>query len=161
MSSPQAGLWVRSIALLVDLLIMLPFFVVGRAVQYDSLWLVPLCAYFALGWWRSGHTVGKWLFRLQVRSVDKKPLTLGQCVLRAFLLTFGIWAVKVLSLLLRLAGYSFLEHPAASFIGFVFLAAYALGLVFRSDRRGVHDLIAGTSVHYKLGVNGRPSSGNS
>jgi uncharacterized RDD family membrane protein YckC len=54
------------------------------------------------GWWRWGQTIGKWLFRLQVRTLDNARLPLPRCALRFVILNWGAWAALSLVVVQRL-----------------------------------------------------------
>jgi uncharacterized RDD family membrane protein YckC len=74
--------------------------------------------YYIVGHWRWGQTVGKMLLRVRVVQVDGAPISLGQS-------------------LLRFIGY---------FVSYLTLLLGYLLAGFRSDKRALHDLIAGTRV---------------
>lgn len=82
------------------------------------LWALSFVAYFALFTWRDGATPGKRLAGLRVEGAEGGRAGLAQLALRE--------AVKLLSL---------------GLLGLPFLA-----LLLRRDRRGLHDLAAGTRV---------------
>ena len=76
--------------------------------------------YFVFLHWARGQTLGKMLFRIRVVMVDGSPLSFGRSVLRHL----GSWL-----------------SAAILGIGYLFVA-------FRADKRGLHDLIAGTRVEH-------------
>jgi uncharacterized RDD family membrane protein YckC len=129
-----AGFWIRVGAELVDAVVIaigqrllaIPAWLIfaypgsGRSLAsaIDTMSGILVIAYFIVCHWRWGQTVGKMAFRIRVVSMAGGPLTLGQAVLRLI----GAW---ISSIILG--------------IGFLMVA-------FRSDKRGLHDLIAGTRV---------------
>ena len=127
-----AGFWGRVAALLLDLVLVMvaemTFNFVIWALTDDRLaaaasrafrFLASPC-YFVFLHWARGQTLGKMLFRIRVVMVDGSPLTFGRSVLRHL----GSWL-----------------SAAILGIGYLFVA-------FRADKRGLHDLIAGTRVEH-------------
>lgn len=100
-----AKLWKRLLAMVYDTLIVagllmiagfavLPF-TGGRAVPAGAWWfqtwlLAVTWAYFALSWWRGGHTLGARAWKLQVRDEAGRLPDLGRASLRALLALIGI-----------------------------------------------------------------------
>jgi uncharacterized RDD family membrane protein YckC len=131
---PPAGFWIRAGAALLDgvaiaiaerLLALFAWIAFGHAgsgralraaVQTVSVVLIAL--YFIVCHWQWGQTLGKLAVHVRVVSVDGGPLSLGQAVLRQI----GAWISGVLF-----------------GVGYLMVA-------FRSDKRGLHDLIARTRV---------------
>jgi uncharacterized RDD family membrane protein YckC len=128
-----AGFWVRLAAYLIDVVVMSavyllvvgPVWLMGRpqlALNLGSLTMVAAGLALALvGWGRFGTTPGKHLLGLRVVDVAKPGQT-------------GIGVVKAL---IRWLGY--LVSGLVFGIGFLLIA-------FRADKRGLHDLLAGTAV---------------
>lgn len=127
-----AGFWGRVAALLLDLVLVMvaemTFNFVIWALTDDRLaaaasrafrFLASPC-YFVFLHWARGQTLGKMLFRIRVVMVDGSPLPFGRSVLRHL----GSWL-----------------SAAILGIGYLFVA-------FRADKRGLHDLIAGTRVEH-------------
>ena len=82
--------------------------------------LVAIGIAYTVGFWvSSGATPGKMVFGLKVVTEDGDPIGLDKAILRYI----GYW-VNALTL----------------GIGYLFIA-------YRKDKRGLHDLIAGTSVY--------------
>jgi len=160
-----AGFFVRVMALGVDVLLMALL-----AIFLDEWVLVVAALYFVLGWWRFGQTVGKWLFRLRVRTVENRSVALWRCFVRAVALSWGLLLVGVISVINHSifgvwgvgdGGPGFSDPPPlAKLLGVLaglILLVHAIGLVWagiRGHKRAWHDLISGTMVVYHL-----PSAG--
>lgn len=151
-----AGLWVRAMAVAVDGTLML----VVAALLRDLFWLV-FVPYFVVGWWRWGQTVGKWLFRIRVRTKANGPVGLGASLRRFVVFAVGVWIMVALDIVSRVgSGYWLEELPEEHRMIPVALGVMALALLvnlavfgvagLRRDRRAVHDLVASTTVVYKL-----------
>jgi len=80
-------------------------------------WIFLVCAYFVVLHRLEGRTVGKWLFGLRVVGAGQRPITLGQALIRLL--------VAVLT--------------APLLLGF-------LRILWHREKRGWHDLLAGTWV---------------
>ncbi|MCH7616334.1 MAG: RDD family protein [Chloroflexi bacterium] len=116
-----AGFWIRFAAVLVDAVILTIVNLVLSAIVGSTAVFLGLAVGIAytIGFWTaSGATPGKMMFGLKVLTVDGDPIGLDKAVLRYI----GLW-VNALTL----------------GIGYLFIA-------FRKDKRGLHDLIAGTRV---------------
>lgn len=139
-AAPAAGFWIRVVAALIDgvvlwlaqkaLTLLGALIIVGpgeRAIVALAVagWLFQLVIgtlYEIVFVWRWGQTVGKMAVKIRVMSEDYTPVSLGQSVGRYF--------AKILSALVLLIGY--------------------LMVAFRADKRGLHDLLAGTRVVHVL-----------
>ena len=116
-----AGFWIRFGAVLVDAVILTVVnFVLTAIIGSTAVFLgLAVGIVYTIGFWTaSGATPGKMVFGLRVVTVDGDPIGLDKAIIRYI----GLW-VNVLTL----------------GIGYLFIA-------FRKDKRGLHDLIAGTVV---------------
>lgn len=116
-----AGFWIRFGAVLIDSVIILIALGVLMAIAGTAGYILGLVGglVYTIGFWvSSGATPGKMVFGLKVVTAEGDPIGLGKAVLRIV----GYW-VNGLTL----------------YIGYLFIA-------FRKDKRGLHDLIAGTAV---------------
>jgi uncharacterized RDD family membrane protein YckC len=116
-----AGFWIRFGAVLIDgVILTIVNFALQAIFGSPAFFLgIVIGATYTIGFWvSSGATPGKMLFGLRVVTVDGAPIGFREAALRYI----GYW-VNVLTL----------------GIGYLFIA-------FRKDKRGLHDLIAGTSV---------------
>ena len=127
-----AGFWVRAGAVLIDVVVVMVAEVLFGfalwAVTDDRLayaasrafrFLASPC-YFVFLHWARGQTLGKIVFRVRVVTLAGGPLPFGISVLRHL----GSWI-------------------SAAIFGVGYLVA-----AFRTDKRALHDLIAGTRVEH-------------
>jgi uncharacterized RDD family membrane protein YckC len=127
-----AGFWIRVGAVLIDVVCVMAaemafgFFAwaltddrVAAAASRAFRFLASPC-YFVFLHWVRGQTLGKMALRIRVVSRDGGPLSFGQAALRHL----GSW------------------------ISAVILGVGYLLVGFRADKRGLHDLIAGTRVEH-------------
>ncbi len=130
-----AGFWIRFVAIIIDffffLLVQSVLWVAGWAVwgagigAGRALWTAThlfnglIHAAYVIGFhWRWGQTFGKMLMQIRVVSVDGGPLSLGQSIGRYF----------------------------ATFLSAIILDIGFIMAGLRSDKRALHDLLAGTRV---------------
>ncbi len=134
MDLKPAGFLVRSIAFVVDILLYVMtvfsifFLITGElsthwAISWMGQWiftgyltLVPL-------FW-NGYVIGKRIFKIKVRRIDGKELTLKDMFLREvvgkFIVVYATWGLSNI--------------------------VSTLMVLFRKDKRAIHDIIAGTYV---------------
>jgi uncharacterized RDD family membrane protein YckC len=141
---PLGSRWWRLMAVLLDALVAMvlaaPLFVyfdvwaLASAGEQPAPYVLALffiwgcVSFIAVNGWllqRYGQTVGKWLLDLAIVGVDGRLQPAGEVLLKRYL---PFWIVG--------------QIPV---IGGLVLLANGL-LIFRSDRRCIHDLIAGTKV---------------
>jgi uncharacterized RDD family membrane protein YckC len=137
------GFFRRFSALLVDIVVLIFFslllvflsllgYRVGLAAHQSSMswaseqgllsvllgaWIFLVCGYFVVLHRMEGRTVGKWLFGLRVVGAGRGPITFGQALIR--------WLAAVIT--------------APLLLGF-------LRVLWNREKRGWHDLLAGTWV---------------
>ncbi len=130
MTNP-AGFWVRVLASLLDgLIISLPLSIIFYLLlgnwedeNYSSLLITIYSILVPIIWY--GYTVGKRIMKIRIVKVDGSKLGIGAMLMRVlvagliYAVTIGIAAI---------------------------VSAFMVGL--REDKRGLHDLIAGTYVTY-------------
>lgn len=134
MEKQAAGFGIRFAADMVDTLILtIPistvFFLIGGEYPFNWMvgWAWPIIytiylTLIPLVW--SGYIIGKRIFKLKVKRMDEEGLTLKTMILREVVGKFLLSNVTV--------GISTLIS--------IFL------IIFREDKRAIHDLIAGTYV---------------
>ncbi|AND71162.1 hypothetical protein ATSB10_37080 [Dyella thiooxydans] len=154
--SPPAPLWLRLIALVYDLLIVVAIMLVANMIglaltgghlldehQHLQAWWFPFfeaaCVggYFVASWRRGGQTVGMRPWRLRVVSADGATVPTARLLLRL--------ATAALPLLaLGLSPAIGLRDAALAMLA-IWAAWFAVALV-DPRRRALHDLVAGTEV---------------
>lgn len=137
------GFWVRAAALMIDQLVLgIPLSLIVEAPEflrkplpdpqvlmrhlpelfaYSGIIFIVSGFYYILLTGRFGATVGKMIFRAQVVRVDGSPV--------GYAVATGRYFASLLSRLILGIGYLF--------------------VVFRPDKRALHDLVAGTRVVYR------------
>jgi uncharacterized RDD family membrane protein YckC len=132
-----AGFWIRAVAVLIDGVVL----IVAQGILFGAGWILwgsglsagvamrgatqlfssLIGAAYTIGFhWMWGQTLGKMALQIRVVSMDGGPLSFGQAVGRYF----------------------------ASFLSAIILGIGFIMAGVRSDKRALHDLLAGTRVEY-------------
>lgn len=108
---------------------------------------VALVYYVILCYFCHGITLGKYLLKMRIVSSKDKELNMGNYLLRALfvnLLLTNIISVVFVSVLDKESFMSI--YPKISNGLTIFLLATLIFMMYRSDGRGLHDMISGTVV---------------
>lgn len=165
----RAGMKRRCIALAIDYLIIfawgvilfainmfLYFVILGEIPAFDELgmnlisltMIVPVFLYSIV--WEAGKkhaTVGKYKMKIEVASINSKPIRLWQVVVRN-IIKFLPWQFahmmifRGFALSWELPPFWMVMLIIADILPFVWIAV----IVFRKDHRGIHDLLSKTVV---------------
>ena len=147
---PDANLWRRCLATLVDVLVLVPiaFFIMlatGLMETADAyVWPQPVIrlfgllvfSYFAIhGYWllRGGQTVGRKLVGLElVSAADGTRLPVWRIAARAFAIPFALLLALVSGFLIEIVALVLLIDPLVALAG---------------QKRSLHDYLSGAVVH--------------
>ena len=117
-----AGFWIRFVAWLIDgIILIIPNIIIGLVVESPASILLQFAIgiVYTIGFWTAeGATPGKMAIGLRITTVEGEPIDFGKAVLRYI-------------------GY---------FVSGITLGIGYLMIAFTRDKRGLHDLIAGTVV---------------
>ena len=117
-----AGFWIRFVAWLIDgIILIIPNIIIGLVVESPASILLQFTIgiVYTIGFWTAeGATPGKMAIGLRITTVEGEPIDFGKAVLRYI-------------------GY---------FVSGITLGIGYLMIAFTRDKRGLHDLIAGTVV---------------
>lgn len=109
--------------------------------------IVSIVYFIIVPFFMDGSTLGKKIMKLKISKVGGEPVSFGWVFIREMLL-YGI----VFNIVDIIAMYVLNKNTFISFYVLSSYASYILGIavivttLFRQDRRGLHDLIAGTIV---------------
>lgn len=137
------GVWIRLAALVIDgLVIMVINLIGGQVFGTESTlasWLVPIiCAIYFIGFWSwRGQSLGKLVVGVQIVRIDGSPIGVGRAVLRYL----GYFMYLLIARFL----------PGPDYTVFIVIAVGLFIVALSRQKRGLHDLIAGTVV-----INSRP-----
>jgi uncharacterized RDD family membrane protein YckC len=156
-----AGFWARSIALLVDIIVMGVAFALWRGLSslvgipepYDAIPFPLFALYQALAIRRWGTTLGKALYELEVVAVatSRRP-SRGQAVRRELVLVVPAWLALEIPSLFSLVGVALPRDVAG--LGCALMVASAIGLLLSASvrvagKRALWDRLSGTMVRYR------------
>jgi uncharacterized RDD family membrane protein YckC len=136
------GAWTRLVGIFIDGLIIAIVNLAFRAIvgteSTVAAWLVPIigAAYFIGFWAWRGQTLGKIVIGARIVRRDGSPIGLSRAILRYA-------GYFVYFLIMRIGGFVYLPY-------IIILVAFLI-IAFSREKRGLHDLIAGTVV-----INTRP-----
>lgn len=110
--------------------------------------IVTLVLYFGfLQYFMKGQTPGKKLMKLKITSNTDKKLNIGNYLLRVLILN-NIW-LMLINIICVFTFNSTVFYRLGSIIGLLSNTMYMINLImvmFRTDNRGLHDILAGTKV---------------
>lgn len=108
---------------------------------------VSLVYYVVLCYFCHGITLGKYLFKMKIESSKDKKLNMGNYLLRALFVNLILSSLVSVVLVSVLDKASFISiYPKVSNVLTLFLLATVIFMMYRSDGRGLHDMISGTII---------------
>ncbi len=167
------GFWIRFAAFLIDGLVLIPI----SGLVIVNTWLLkslPLhivvillsVVYKPLLEFKYGATVGKMAVKIKVVTQDLQKITFSQAAIRYIPWLVGS-LISLFSAAILFADQAFLEDKTymgsmqaqaaavpqyISFIGSIVLLIVGLSILFNKQKRGLHDIMAGTVVIKKQEV---------
>ena len=115
-------------------------------IPYTIIYLFLSILYFVMYQKQSGQTLGKKLLRIKIESEDD-DLTMNQMVIRGLIINGILFNIIELSLLLFLPKVLYLNaYSSIELVKYSLYIVIAFMVMFRKDRRGLHDIICHTKV---------------
>lgn len=117
-------------------------------VNYTVINLVVLVAYFGVfQWQRNGKTIGKKLMKIKVVSHNEKPLGFVSYLIRSIILNnIIITILQLIVLFIFSKEQYYIIYSNINLVGYILLYINVFLVFIRQDKRGLHDLVAGTKV---------------
>jgi uncharacterized RDD family membrane protein YckC len=131
----------------VNELISLNYDIARSSVVINTIYVALLIGYFGVfQYMNKGQTIGKKVLKIRIVENDKEPSLLAifartLIINQIFLNIMAILFVYVLNDCIYLVVYGSLY-----FVNLIFIFVSALMILFRDDKRGLHDMISRTSV---------------
>jgi len=155
--------WPRIMASIIDVIILYPIGLIMSFVYKSGLpftvfvaFILDICTTLAYSIYLHGYygqTVGKWLMKVRVLSLDETHLSMRQAVLRdsigiAFNVVLLAYATGPILSGISPDSHEFGRHiPATIFnVAFVVFALEVITMLTNKKRRSLHDYIAGSVV---------------
>lgn len=115
-------------------------------IPYTIIYLFLSILYFVMYQKQSEQTLGKKLLRIKIESEDD-DLTMNQMVIRGLIINGILFNIIELSLLLFLPKALYLNaYSSIELVKYSLYIVIAFMVMFRKDRRGLHDIICHTKV---------------
>ena len=118
-------------------------------MNYVIINVVVMIGYFVIfQWQRKGKTVGKQLLKLQIVSVkEEKEVSIFSYLLRCIVLNN---LIITLAQMIVIFTYSkdnyYVIYNNLNLVGYIVLYLIIFFILIRTDKRGLHDFVAGTKV---------------
>lgn len=144
------GAWLRLAAFIIDMIVLsVVMVIIGRVTSYPSWIGIIVGLFYFVGFWSwRGQTPGKMLIGAKIVKTDGSPVSPINAVVR-----YIFYLIPSFAPILFFAGA--LDQIRNNFTWVIILAA-VIGLLvigFSRNKRGIHDLIAGTCVvNSRVGV---------
>ena len=115
-------------------------------IPYTIIYLFLSILYFVMYQKQSEQTLGKKLLRIKIES-EGDDLTMNQMVIRGLIINGILFNIIELSLLLFLPKALYLNaYSSIELVKYSLYIVIAFMVMFRKDRRGLHDIICHTKV---------------
>ena len=110
--------------------------------------LVISVFYFGtFAYYNGGKTIGKKCMKIKVVSVDDNELSHGKFIIRAALITGVVTSLLSLLSLLLTDYYKYYNYDMLfTSINSLFIIACIIMIIFRKDKRGLHDLVVNSKI---------------
>lgn len=104
--------------------------------------------YFVVyNYFMNGQTLGKKLMNLKIVSTNNKPLTMNNYLIRGLIINSILMNVLGIIFILGLNKQTYLKvnDITTYMFGIIYIVTFGM-ILFREDKRGLHDYLAGTKV---------------
>lgn len=112
---------------------------------------VIIILYFVvLPLYKNGQTLGKKIFKIKIVREDKEDLTANELIIRNIVVNGLLNTFLAFCLVFLLSGFEYFTITSIlGFIQFVLVVVSAYMIIFRKDKKGLHDIITKTKVVYE------------
>lgn len=116
--------------------------------SYVILDLVCVLLYFGvLPYFMKGQTIGKKIFYIQIVSIQNKPLSIINYILRTIVLNNILISILLLCVVHFMTSDNYLGlYENINLVGYIILYLSLFMVMVRKDARGLHDFVANTQV---------------
>ncbi len=118
-------------------------------MNYVIINVVVMIGYFVIfQWQRKGKTIGKQLLKLQIVSVnEEKEVSIFSYLLRCIVLNNLIITLAQMIVILTYSKDNYyVIYNNLNLVGYIVLYLIIFFILIRTDKRGLHDFVAGTKV---------------
>ncbi len=112
---------------------------------------VIIILYFVvLPLYKNGQTLGKKIFKIKIVREDQEDLTANELIIRNIVVNGLLNTFLAFCLVFLLSGFEYFTITSIlGFIQFVLVVVSACMIIFRKDKKGLHDIITKTKVVYE------------
>lgn len=112
---------------------------------------VIIILYFVvLPLYKNGQTLGKKIFKIKIVREDREDLTANELIIRNIVVNGLLNTFLAFCLVFLLSGFEYFTITSIlGFIQFVLVVVSACMIIFRKDKKGLHDIITKTKVVYE------------
>lgn len=112
---------------------------------------VIIILYFVvLPLYKNGQTLGKKIFKIKIVREDKEDLTANELIIRNIVVNGLLNTFLAFCLVFLLSGFEYFTITSIlGFIQFILVVVSACMIIFRKDKKGLHDIITKTKVVYE------------
>lgn len=112
---------------------------------------VIIILYFVvLPLYKNGQTLGKKIFKIKIVREDKEDLTANELIIRNIVVNGLLNTFLAFCLVFLLSGFEYFTITSIlGFIQFVLVVVSVCMIIFRKDKKGLHDIITKTKVVYE------------
>ena len=107
---------------------------------------VIIILYFVvLPLYKNGQTLGKKIFKIKIVREDKEDLTANELIIRNIVVNGLLNTFLAFCLVFLLSGFEYFTITSIlGFIQFILVVVSACMIIFRKDKKGLHDIITKT-----------------
>ena len=136
-----------------DKLLDIEYRIEKESMVVNSISLLVIIAYFVIfQFLNNGQTIGKKLLKLKVISDNNKKINILQIVLRTIIIYCVITELLNLIFINVFDKMTYLEISSTiNMIRTIFIIVSMLFILYRKDKKGLHDLMSKTHVIYERG----------
>lgn len=124
-----------------------------ESILVDTVSVIITIGYFIIfQFFNKGQTIGKKLLKIKVIGKNNKKVNLWQFVLRSIIIYQILINSINLILLITVSKELYLNlYSILSAVQSIFIVITVLFILYRKDKRGLHDIMSGTSVVVERG----------
>ena len=115
-------------------------------IPYNIIYIFIAIIYFIIYQAKTGQTLGKKLLKIKIKA-DDGDLNMNQMVVRGLIIDGIFFKILDLAIIMFLSKAMYLNaYSSIQLVEYVLFIAIALMVMFRKDRRGLHDIVCHTKV---------------
>lgn len=124
-----------------------------ESILVDAVSVIMTVGYFIVfQYFNKGQTIGKKLLKIRISGKDNKKVGIGQLVLRSIIIYQILVNITNLILISTVDKMLYLNiYGILTAVQSIFIVITMLFILYRKDKRGLHDIMSGTYVVVERG----------